>query len=191
MFTFEIENDNKTTKLTAWKSGEGDRSRLKESTADYRSALQKLKNFGKWWLNERMIVYTGLTIFLLFCRFFSEKPHVAGSPRQKELADELEKRWKDYGFDKVEKPEYKALLSFPDTENPTRITIKYKNGSIIHQIKGEEQVINMAVNPLSPNSDQHQFSPNNIHRLSSATSMRINQMITKRKISDLLSISLN
>ena len=191
MFTFEIENDNKTTKLTAWKSGEGDRSRLKESTADYRSALQKLKNFGKWWLNERMIVYTGLTIFLLFCRFFSKKPHVAGSPRQKELADELEKRWKDYGFDKVEKPEYKALLSFPDTENPTRITIKYKNGSIIHQIKGEEQVINMAVNPLSPNSDQHQFSPNNIHRLSSATSMRINQMITNRKISDLLSISPN
>ena len=47
MFTFEIENDNKTTKLTAWKLGEGDRSRLKESTADYRSALQKLKYFGK------------------------------------------------------------------------------------------------------------------------------------------------
>ena len=37
------------------------------------------------------------------------------------------------------------------------------------------------LNPLSPNSDQHQFSPNNIHRLSSATSMRVNQMITKRK----------
>ena len=49
----------------------------------------------------------------------------------------------------------------------------------------------LVVNPLSHNSDQHQFSPNNIHRLSSATSMRINQMITKRKISDLLSISLN
>ena len=47
------------------------------------------------------------------------------------------------------------------------------------------------INPLSPNSDQHQFSPNGIHRLSSATSMRINQMITKRKISDLLSISPN
>ena len=47
------------------------------------------------------------------------------------------------------------------------------------------------INSLSPNSDQHQFSPNNIHRLSSATSMRINQMITKRKISDLLLISPN
>ena len=48
-----------------------------------------------------------------------------------------------------------------------------------------------AINSLSPNSDQQQYSPNNIHRLSSATSMRINQTITKRKISDFLSISPN
>ena len=40
-------------------------------------------------------------------------------------------------------------------------------------------------NPLSPNSDQHQFSPNKIHRLSRAKSMRINKMITKRKVFDL------
>ena len=46
-------------------------------------------------------------------------------------------------------------------------------------------------NPLSPNIDQHQFSPNNIHTLSRAKVMRINQMITRRKISDLLSISPN
>ncbi|XP_068727027.1 putative N-acetylated-alpha-linked acidic dipeptidase [Montipora capricornis] len=71
--------------------------------------------------------------------YFSEKPHIAGSPRQKELANELERRWKEYGFDHVEQPEYKALLSFPNTTHPTRITIKYKNGTIIHQIKGEEQ----------------------------------------------------
>ena len=44
---------------------------------------------------------------------------------------------------------------------------------------------------LRPNSDQHQFSPNRIHRLSRAKSMRINKMITKRKIFDLLSNSLN
>ena len=37
------------------------------------------------------------------------------------------------------------------------------------------------LNPLSPNSDQHQFSPNKIHRLSRAKSMRINKMITKGK----------
>ena len=81
-----------------------------------------------------------ISIFFFLRRFFSSKPHVAGSDRQKELAEELAKRWKEYGFDHVEMPEYKALLSFPDTKDPTRITIKYKNGTIIHQVKGEEQV---------------------------------------------------
>ena len=47
------------------------------------------------------------------------------------------------------------------------------------------------LNPLSPNSDQDQFSPNDIHTMSRAKSRRINKMITKRKIFDLLSNSLN
>ena len=47
------------------------------------------------------------------------------------------------------------------------------------------------LNPLSPNSDQHQFSPNDIHTMSREKSRRINKMITKRKIFDLLSNSLN
>ena len=34
------------------------------------------------------------------------------------------------------------------------------------------------VNPLSPNSDQHQFSPNNIHMLPKEMVMRVNKMIT-------------
>ena len=36
--------------------------------------------------------------------------------------------------------------------------------------------------PLSPNSDQHQFSPDNIRTLSRDTVMRINKMITKEKM---------
>ena len=35
------------------------------------------------------------------------------------------------------------------------------------------------VNPLSLNSDQHQFSPNNIHRLSRAKSRRINNWLQR------------
>ena len=35
---------------------------------------------------------------------------------------------------------------------------------------------------LSPNTDQHRFSPNNIYMLSREIVMRINQMITKEKI---------
>ena len=37
-------------------------------------------------------------------------------------------------------------------------------------------------NPLSPNSDLHQFSFNNIHTLSREIVTRINQMITKEKV---------
>ena len=39
-----------------------------------------------------------------------------------------------------------------------------------------------AVNPLSPNSDQHQFSPNNIHVLPREMVMRVNKMIGKEKM---------
>ena len=46
------------------------------------------------------------------------------------------------------------------------------------------------LSPLSPNSDQHQFSPNDIHRLLRAKSMRINKLTTKRSIFDLLLNSL-
>ena len=53
--------------------------------------------------------------------------------------------------------------------------------------KKHKNITTQNINTLSPNSDQHQFSPNIIYRLSSATSMRINQMIKKRKISDVLS----
>ena len=47
-----------------------------------------------------------------------------------------------------------------------------------------------AINPLSPNSDQQQFSPNDIHTLSRDKVMRI-KWSPKRKCHDLLSISLN
>ena len=39
-----------------------------------------------------------------------------------------------------------------------------------------------SLNPLSPSSDQHQFSPKDIHRLSSQMVMRINKMINKEKM---------
>ena len=44
------------------------------------------------------------------------------------------------------------------------------------------KVPNFLVNPLSPNSDQDQFSPNDIHTLSRDKVMRITEMITKEKM---------
>ena len=42
--------------------------------------------------------------------------------------------------------------------------------------------ISRSINPLSPNSDQHQFSPNNIHMLPREMVMRVNKMISKEKM---------
>ena len=39
-----------------------------------------------------------------------------------------------------------------------------------------------SINPLSPNGDQHQFSPNNIHMLPREMVMRVNTMIGKEKM---------
>ena len=43
-------------------------------------------------------------------------------------------------------------------------------------------VICHTLNPLSPTSDQHQFSPKDIHTLAREKVMRVNKMITKEKI---------
>ena len=94
---------------------------------------------------------------------------------------------------------YRDSLNIPSCRiNAGQRAFYYRGVKIWNNLsKGLKEIINTKVfkrrliNPLSPNSDQHQFSPNSIHRLSSATSMRINQMIIKRKISDLLSISPN
>ena len=38
------------------------------------------------------------------------------------------------------------------------------------------------VNPLSPNSDKQQFSPNNIHMLTREMVISVNKMINKKKM---------
>ena len=48
-------------------------------------------------------------------------------------------------------------------------------------IEGSVQWV-LVLNPLSPNSDQHQFSLNNIHMLPREMVMRVNKMITKGKM---------
>ena len=67
------------------------------------------------------------------------RPHIAGSQRQQDLADDLATRWKSFGFDKVEKPEYKVLLSFPQPEKPNRVTLVEK-GAVIYDIEGKIKV---------------------------------------------------
>ncbi len=47
-------------------------------------------------------------------RFFTSEPHVASSPRNNELADDICAEWKSYGLEDVRLSKYDVLLSFPE-----------------------------------------------------------------------------
>ena len=46
-------------------------------------------------------------------RYLTDEPHVAGSDRNKHLAEWMRDRWKEYGLDTVEIVEHEVLLPFP------------------------------------------------------------------------------
>ena len=69
------------------------------------------------------------------------------------------------------------------------LTLKriYSRSGVLHTAKKEttscvKWSLIQEVNPLSPDSDQHQFSPNNIHMLPREMIMRVKKMITKEKM---------
>lgn len=72
-------------------------------------------------------------------REFSSRPHIAGSPRQLDLANKLVERWTEFGFDKVEKPEYRVLLSYPQPSQPNRVTL-IEDGRAIYNITGKIKI---------------------------------------------------
>ena len=79
-----------------------------------------------------------------FHRYFSKEPHIIASGRQKKLAEELKRRWKDeYGFDKVEMPKYHVLMSLPDKQNPNQVILlnnSASNSTELFRISEKEQV---------------------------------------------------
>jgi len=51
----------------------------------------------------------------------------------------LAKLWRDYGFDEVELPEYKVMLSFPQPDKPNIVEL-LEDGKIVHQVIGKINV---------------------------------------------------
>ena len=60
--------------------------------------------------------------------------------RSKELADEIERRWREYGFDKVEQPKYNILLPYVSPNVSNKVQILMKNGKMDREFTGKEQV---------------------------------------------------
>ena len=66
---------------------------------------------------------------------------MGGTRRSKELADEIEKRWREYNFDKVEQPKYNVLLPYvdPDVSNSVQI-LNNTTRNVILQFSGKKEV---------------------------------------------------
>ena len=73
-------------------------------------------------------------------RYFSKRPHIGGTPRSKELADEIEKRWREYKFDKVEQPKYNILLPYIDPDISNSVQILNSSGDVTSEFSGKEKV---------------------------------------------------
>jgi hypothetical protein len=73
-------------------------------------------------------------------RYFSKRPHIGGTPRSKELADEIEKRWREYKFDKVEQPKYNILLPYIDPDVSNSVQILNSSGDVTSEFSGKEKV---------------------------------------------------
>ncbi|XP_028396940.1 glutamate carboxypeptidase 2-like [Dendronephthya gigantea] len=79
-------------------------------------------------------------------RYFSERPHVAGTPRSKELADEIERRWREYKFDKVEQPEYDILLPYVQPNVSNSVQILNSTGNVTFEFSGKEKLADPSEN---------------------------------------------
>ena len=79
---------------------------------------------------------------------------MAGSKRQQDLAVNLAEKWRTYGFDVVEMPEYKVPLSLPQEDKPNKVEVIMSNGTIQTTILGKVEV-----NKLTVMTMKSQFKP--------------------------------
>ena len=62
-----------------------------------------------------------------YYRYLTVDPHIAGSDRNDELADDLVTQWNSYGFDNVNIYNYTVLLTFPNKSSLNVLNIVSSN----------------------------------------------------------------
>ncbi|CAF1329620.1 unnamed protein product [Adineta ricciae] len=68
----------------------------------------------------------------------TSRPHMAGLPEDRESAEVIAQRWIADGL-QVTRPKYNVLLSYPDNNNPNRVTLT-SGSTVIIQTAGVERV---------------------------------------------------
>ncbi|XP_066467135.1 glutamate carboxypeptidase 2-like, partial [Tiliqua scincoides] len=66
-----------------------------------------------------------------FLRNFTRRPHLAGTPENLCLAEQIRAQWEEFGLDSVQLAPYEVLLSYPNETNPNYISIVDEQGQEI------------------------------------------------------------
>ena len=74
------------------------------------------------------------------------------------------------------------LTKFWERATPFGVKETIVGSLLFRGVSIDQLLFNLLFNPLSPNSDQHQFSPDNIHMLPRGMVIRVNKMISKEKM---------
>ena len=81
------------------------------------------------------------TIHLLYCSYFTKRPHIAGGEQNRKLAEYIRDKWKSYKFDRVEMVQYNVLLSMPPRDKPNVVKIvNTTDGDVVWNVEGPEKV---------------------------------------------------
>ena len=95
----------------------------------------------------------------LCLRYFSKEPHLAGSKRNNDLAQDIAKKWKEYGFDQVEMARYDVLMTSPRKDMKSKVEI-YCRGQVVFTSQSHEKVWWSSLNwskhwARNPGEDSH------------------------------------
>lgn len=93
-------------------------------------------------------------------RYFAGAPHVAGSEENYQRALEIQKRFVEYGFDKVEIKKYNVLLSIPGL--PGSVTLTEESGTELFRSRSFEKILDPAENMTNVQPPFNAFSPSGI-----------------------------
>jgi N-acetylated-alpha-linked acidic dipeptidase len=90
--------------------------------------------------------------YLDHTRILSKNPHIAGSPRNKFLAEMIKDRWEEAGLDDVKLTPYDVLLSYPEKSDPNFIELLDGRGQTLYRSPLTEAI-------LTPGENQSDVVP--------------------------------
>ncbi len=107
------------------------------------------------------ILLSGVCMYHTVCIMFlhslsrslTEKPHIAGSEVNHQLAVMIYDQWSKFHFDKVELVNYSVLLSYPNMSNTNVLQLKNGSGDVLYTGHSHQEP------PLTPGEDNPNVAP--------------------------------